>query len=193
MLPNGNNIQYYPIDVSGHNYLKVSQDVYSQYFSNPNDKSEYLKVKCDINRKTMTVFKKTRNERNWERINNNDKIIQNSIFDLNDQGERWEGNGLNGEPYGFGCIYNKDNNLAYEGFIYKGMKVCYGCCHHADIEAIEYVGGFYMNKKHGYGKLYDKKRELLCDGNWFLDDSSTTKDLSIKNVYMPNHSRCSVC
>ena len=38
-------------------------------------------------------------------------------------GERWEGNSLNGLPFGYGCVYNSENQLIYEGFMFNGMKM----------------------------------------------------------------------
>ena len=38
------------------------------------------------------------------------------VLDLNDDGERWEGDVLQNEPYGWGVLYDSENRMAYEGF-----------------------------------------------------------------------------
>ncbi|MDY3995316.1 MAG: hypothetical protein SOY58_06235, partial [Candidatus Onthovivens sp.] len=48
-----------------------------------------------------------------------------------------------------------------------GMKVCFGCVFYGDIEIIEYIGNFYQNERYGYGKLYDKKGNVIYDGDWY--------------------------
>ena len=47
------------------------------------------------------------------------------------------------------------------------MKVCFGCVFYGDIEIIEYIGNFYENERHGYGILYDKKGNVIYDGDWY--------------------------
>ena len=51
---------------------------------------------------------------------------ENVIIDLNRGGRRWEGGELNGKPFGFGYEYSENDNLVYEGFVFEGMKVCFG-------------------------------------------------------------------
>ena len=46
------------------------------------------------------------------------------------------------------------------------MKVCFGCVFYGDMEIIEYIGNFYENERHGYGILYDKKGNVIYDGDW---------------------------
>ncbi len=52
------------------------------------------------------------------RVNGEDVsgIEHNQVLDLNDDGERWEGDVLHNEPYGWGVLYDSENRMAYEGF-----------------------------------------------------------------------------
>ena len=47
---------------------------------------------------------------------------ENVIIDLNFGGRRWEGEELNGKPFGFGCEYSEEDNLVYEGFVFEERK-----------------------------------------------------------------------
>ena len=46
------------------------------------------------------------------------------------------------------------------------MKVCFGSEFFGDAGMIEYEGEYYKNMRFGYGKLYDKKSNLLYEGEW---------------------------
>ena len=91
-------------------------------------------------------------------------LINSIIIDLNENGVRWEGSVLDGIPFGYGEIYNEDNNKIYKGFMFEGMKVCYGSEFYGDVEIVEYEGDYYKNMRYGYGRLYDKKNELIYEG-----------------------------
>lgn len=55
------------------------------------------------------------------------------VIDLSDNGERWEGDILDGYPCGWGRFFNADNMLCYEGFRYKEYTVCYGTGYFPDV------------------------------------------------------------
>ena len=40
-------------------------------------------------------------------------IDHNRVLDLNDDGERWEGDVLDNQPYGWGVLYDSENRMAY--------------------------------------------------------------------------------
>ena len=50
----------------------------------------------------------------------------NQIVDLSVEGDRWEGDALNDEPYGWGVLYDNNNGVVYEGFRVGEMNLCYG-------------------------------------------------------------------
>lgn len=44
------------------------------------------------------------------------EVKHNEIVDLSVNGDRWEGNVLNGKRCGWGILYDKENHVEYEGF-----------------------------------------------------------------------------
>ena len=60
-------------------------------------------------------------------------IKKNEVLNLNDDGERWEGDVLNNEPYGWGVLYDSENRRSYEGFRIGNVNVCYGTQYYSDI------------------------------------------------------------
>ena len=57
-------------------------------------------------------------------------IKHKESVDLSVDGNRWEGDVLNGEPLGWGVMYDKDNHVMYEGF---RVKVLLGCANYDSI------------------------------------------------------------
>ena len=155
--------KYYRFGYSGCNFLSVNRSVYTQSELLPD--GVIREIICDKEDKWMKVKEKNTSLSNWNEINLNE-LKKDDIVDLSDKGDRWEGTSLQGNPFGYGCIYNNENRLIYNGFIYEGMKVCFGCVFYGDIEIIEYIGNFYENERHGYGILYDKKGNVIYDGDW---------------------------
>lgn len=85
------------------------------------------------------------------RLNEEDlsEMKQNEVLDLNDEGERWEGDILNNEPYGWGVLYDSDNRRVYEGFRVGNANVCYGRSYYPDIQKLEYEGEILNGKRWG--------------------------------------------
>ena len=113
------NIQthYYQFGYSGYDSLLKQGSVYTQ--------SELLangvirEIVCDIDDKWMRVTEM--DEGSKERHEIDLSVLKYGVtVDLSENGERWEGNFLNGYPYGYGCLYNSENQLIYSGFIYEG-------------------------------------------------------------------------
>ena len=48
------------------------------------------------------------------------EMKHNEILDLSVEGDRWEGDVLNGNPCGWGVLYDKNNERVYEGFRIDG-------------------------------------------------------------------------
>ena len=67
-------------------------------------------------------------------------VEHKQVLNLSDDGERWEGDVLNNEPYGWGVLYDSENRRAYEGFRIGEVNVCYGTRYYSDIGVIEYEG-----------------------------------------------------
>ena len=158
-----NELKYYPIGISGDDFLSVKEFIiyHSEYIKN---RGVQL-IECDKETKSMKVMEKQENDKEWTKINM-DEYKQGRVIDLSDKGDRWEGDSLNNSPFGYGCKYNPENQLIYKGFIFEGMKVCFGNEFFGDAGIIEYEGEYYKNMRFGYGKLYDKKSNLLYEGGW---------------------------
>ena len=95
---------------------------------------------------------------------------RNQVLNLSDEGERWEGDVLHDQPYGWGVLYDKEGEKAYEGFRIGSVSVCYGIQYYADIEVIEYEGEICEGRRWGKGKQYDRNGAVLYDGEWLNDD-----------------------
>ena len=93
-------------------------------------------------------------------------IEHNQVLDLNDDGERWEGDVLQNKPYGWGVVYDSENRMAYEGFRIGDLNVCYGTRYYSDIGVIEYKGEWFEGKRWGRGILYDRTGNTVFDGEW---------------------------
>ena len=94
------------------------------------------------------------------------EIEHKQVLDLNDDGERWEGDVLHNQPYGWGVYYDKDNNKVYEGFRLKDVNVCYGRSYYADIQQLEYEGEICEGKRWGRGVQFDRRGNMVFDGEW---------------------------
>ena len=106
------------------------------------------------------------------KVNDKDvsRIEHNRLLDLNDEGERWEGDVLNGKPCGWGVMYDNENRIAYEGFRVGDVNVCYGIRYYSDIGAIEYKGELFFGQRWGRGVQYDRNGKVVYDGEWVNDE-----------------------
>ena len=148
-----NNIQskYYRSGVTGVNYLIINRSVYTHSELLPDNTIRV--IKCNIEEKEMNVIEKKKNDEEWKELDSN-HIQHGVVIDLNDLGDRWEGSCVNGSTYGFGYLYNSDNRIIYSGFMYNGMKVCYGS---------EFYGGEGIVKK-GVENTIDNVSRIAREG-----------------------------
>lgn len=142
------------------------------------DQSEYIKIKgntvsytdatiflkCDVEKKTFELSRWSNRKRQFKKQNK--QIEYGQELDLSDEGDRWEGSCVDGKPFGYGVLFDKDNCMVFSGFMYEEEKVCFGEEYYADNGVIEYRGMFVHNQRHGWGCLYDKKGELKYEGDW---------------------------
>ena len=167
---------YYPFDLSGNSYLSIADSLVRHSEILPN--GDIQLIECDINGKWMKL--KTRDERSQQWIEKEmTGFKSDDILDLCDTGDRWEGGCINGDPFGYGKYFNKDNNIKYIGFIYNGMKVCIGTEYYEDQSIVQYEGLYYKNKRNGNGILYNKLNELVYDGLWINDNPMEFKSIII--------------
>ena len=110
------------------------------------------------------------------------------VLDLNDEGERWEGDVLNNQPYGWGVLYDSENRMVYEGFRIGGVNVCYGTRYYSDVQKVEYKGGICEGKRWGRGTQYDRNGKAVFDGEWMNDEHLSKRVvLNEENQRLHNH------
>ena len=157
--------------------MSICKSVYTQSELLPN--GIVREIECDIEEKWMKVRTKSKDNSEWTEMNLS-KFHKVDVIDLNENGDRWEGDSLNGLPFGYGFIYNSENQIIYKGFIYEGMKVCYGSDMYEDAGITEYEGGYYKNRRYGYGRLYDKMNELVYEGEWYSEKPNESLVIQIE-------------
>lgn len=96
---NCSTIKRYGNTLSGMNYLHVNNMEYCRVESLSNDMIR--EIRCNIEEKWMNVSERSYNNEFCIEIDLNGLQIHD-IIDLNFSGERWEGNSLNGLPFGYG-------------------------------------------------------------------------------------------
>ena len=115
-------------------------------------------------------------------------IEHNQVLDLNDDGERWEGDVLNNQPYGWGVVYDSENRMAYEGFRIGELNACYGTKYYSDIGVIEYKGEWFEGKRWGRGIQYDRTGKTVFDGEWISDQQLNKRAVLYgQNQFLHNH------
>ena len=124
------------------------------------------------------------------RVNGEDvkRIEHNQVLDLSDDGERWEGDVLNNQPYGWGVLYDSENRMVYEGFRLKDVNVCYGRSYYSEIGVIEYKGEWFERKRWGRGIQYNRNGNTMFDGEWMNDEHLSKRViLNEENQLLHNH------
>lgn len=115
-------------------------------------------------------------------------IEHEQVLNLNDEGERWEGDVLEDCPFGWGELYDSDNRKMYEGFRIGDVSVCYGRSYYPDIQKVEYEGVICEGKRWGRGVQYDRNGDVVIDGEWIADAKlKTNMTISEESSFL--HSR----
>ena len=123
----------------------------------------------DYNMKTkkFKMTKKENGDRDYIPIPNSD-IHYELIVDVSNDGLRIEGDCLNSSPFGNVSLINGSNDLIYGGIMIGNKKECFGIDFYPDLGQIEYIGCYWNNERHGFGMLYDRKGELVYEGDWLV-------------------------
>ena len=116
------------------------------------------------------------------------EIEHNQVLDLNDDGERWEGDVLHNEPCGWGVLFNADGEKVYEGFRVGDVSVCYGVQYYSDIQKVEYEGMIFEGKRWGRGVQYGRDGNTMFDGEW-MNGTHLEKSVVIGAEYPFFHNR----
>ena len=116
------------------------------------------------------------------------EMKRNEILDLSVEGDRWEGDVLNGNPCGWGVLFDKNNERVYEGFRIDGKSVCYGRTYYSDISRVEYEGEWCDGGRWGRGIQYDRNGVVVYDGEWLNDDRLEKRvEVTSASVLLHNH------
>ena len=114
------------------------------------------------------------------------EMKRNEILDLSVEGDRWEGDALNGYPCGWGVLYDKNNERVYEGFRIDEKNVCYGRTYYSDISRVEYEGEWCDGMRWGRGVQYDRNGVVVYDGEW-LNDAPLEKRVEVTSATVLLH------
>ena len=119
---------------------------------------------------TAVVFANV-NDHKVLKVNGEDvKLIEHGqVLNLSDEGERWEGDVLQNIPFGWGVLYDKEGEKAYEGFRIGNANTCYGIQYYSEIQKVEYYGEWFQGKRWGRGIQYDRNGCVVYDGEWMND------------------------
>ena len=119
------------------------------------------------------------------RVNGEDVsgIEHNQVLDLSDDGERWEGDVLSKQPYGWGVFYDSEKRKIYEGFRIGDVNVCYGRSYYSDIQKVEYEGMICEGKRWGRGVQYDRNGDIVFEGEWMNDNYQIERRIEKRNSY----------
>ena len=116
------------------------------------------------------------------------EMKHNELLDLSVEGDRWEGDVLNGNPCGWGVLYDKNNERVYEGFRIDEKNVCYGRTYYSDISRLEYEGEWCDGGRWGRGVQYDRNGVVVYDGEWLNDDRLEKRiEIGSASVLLHNH------
>ncbi|KAM7455862.1 hypothetical protein BLSTO_03386 [Blastocystis sp. subtype 1] len=124
------------------------------------------------------------------RVNGEDVsgIEHNQVLDLSDDGERWEGDVLHNQPYGWGVLYDSENRRVYEGFRIGDANVCYGRSYYPENQKVEYEGGICGGMRWGRGIQYDRTGNTVFDGEWMKNEQLSKRVVvNEENQFPHNH------
>ena len=114
------------------------------------------------------------------------EMKRNEIVDLSVEGDRWEGDVLNGNPCGWGVLFDKNNERVYEGFRIDEKNVCYGRTYYSNVLRVEYEGEWCDGMRWGRGVQFDRNGVVVYDGEW-LNDDRLEKRVKIRSVNVLLH------
>lgn len=112
------------------------------------------------------------------------------IHHLNNKRMKRKGIFINGEPVGFGVLYDENNQIIYRGYMYGLIKICSGTVYSPDTQGVKHTGKLYNNERCGYGELYNNENEQVNAGEW---DHGLPQQPSLHKYYIKYYSFNSHC
>ena len=110
-------------------------------------------------------------------------VQSNRVIDVSNSGMRCEGDCVKEIPFGCISLINESNELIYRGVMIGDRKECFGVEFYPGLDKIEYIGCYWNNQRHGYGMLYDRKGDLIYEGDFIrgLNDYEENAVVSNRN------------
>ena len=167
-------------------YLMLSENGLCVYYEGLIEKEQSVVMELRLN----GVIEANTDSRQLLQVDGEDVsgIEHNRVLDLSDDGERWEGDVLHNQPFGWGVLYDSENRRAYEGFRVGDVNVCYGTRYYADIGVIEYDGEWCDGQRWGRGIQYDRTGNTVFDGEWMDDNNKIEKRMVLNEENQFLHS-----
>ena len=150
----------YQIGIQAKRFLLINDKIISLI---EHRKGKIYKLCCNIEDQTMDYFS------NDSLVTYSDIVLKNDkLIDLDAEGSYWIGSLLEKKIYGFGSLFNGDNNLVYCGFMKNRQKILYGEEYYTDCRQVRYIGCYVDDLPFGFGKLFDKNGTVIYEGDWVL-------------------------
>ena len=152
-------------------YKILENEDMRKIISDPNKLGATLEVFETLSEIKKREEKEEERKKEEAKKNNTHKKIQY------DDGTYYEGNvNDNGLPNGKGIIYDKNNNISYEGDFVNGKKEGKGKLYSKN-EKFYYIGEFKNDKRHGKGTEYYKNNNNIHYEGDFVDDKKHGKGI----------------
>lgn len=153
-----------------------------------NERNEYELIVVNLDKKKMTVLTANSMESELKELDMSG-MEENGVIDLTNTGCYWEGGVLNGRERcccGYGKEFNEENNVVFEGFMYKQQKVCYGKEYRGirentnGMNGLVYEGGYVNGDRYGEGWVYNLKGAVEYSGRW-IENRVAVKKVTLKD------------
>ena len=128
------------------------------------DGDQAILIAANTNKMTMTLWLGRELEQLC-RVNTS-TTIPFQIIDLDRSGRRWEGSSFGSLPFGYGQLFDEEDRLEYEGFMYGDTKVCYGIEYYPEIGVEKYRGFFCFGDYYLDGVQKDRNGITEYEGEW---------------------------
>lgn len=143
-----------------------------------NNEGKCIVLVANMDNHRLMLFEEGKDAEIVEKVYSDEQNGQIITMEISEENEvsRWEGGSVDGTPYGYGIEYDKNNRRLYEGFVFRGMHVCYGREYWEDNEHIQYEGTFCDGIRMGEGTFYTREGIEDWTGRCFdtlpLDDAN---------------------
>lgn len=95
---------------------------------------------------------------------------------------------MDGNPYGYGIVYDEEGRKEYEGYQVNGVKVCFGVEYYSGLNQVKYRGCFFHDMHFGMGVLYDRKGSVEYDSCGSGIDPIQVSTIIVPSIITPRKS-----